>query len=426
MYGMFWNATSLTGVSLPQTGAVTNMYAMFWNTTSLTSVSLPQTGAVTNMSFLLGRTNNLTSVTLPRTGAVTNMHCMFCFATSLTSVSLPQKGAVTTMTYMFYGATSFAQDIRAWNVDNVSSFFNMFYGASAMIAAYSSTPNWNITPTAAWFTPQDTTPPTLAITAAEVSDGAASNDATLALTFTASEATSNFVVGDITVSNGTLSSFVAASPTVYIAIFTPAADGATTIDVAGGAFTDGASNANTAATQFNWTFDSTAPTLAITAAEVSDGAASNDAMLALTFTASEATSNFVVGDITVSNGALSSFVAASSTVYTATFTPTAAGATTVDVAGGAFTDGASNANTAATQFNWTFDSTAPTLAITASEVSDGATSNDATLALFFMASKATSNFGVGDITVSNGTLSSFSAASSTVYTATFTDRKSVV
>ncbi len=266
----------------------------------------------------------------------------------------------------------------------------------------------------------DTTPPTLAITAAEVSDGATSNDATLALTFTASEATSNFVVGDITVSNGTLSSFAAASSTVYTATFTPTAAGATTVDVAGGAFTDGAGNANTAATQFNWTFDSTAPTLAITAAEVSDGATSNDATLALTFTASEATSNFVVGDITVSNGTLSSFAAASSTVYTATFTPTAAGATTVDVAGGAFTDGAGNANTAATQFNWIFDSTAPTLAITAAEVNDGATSNDATLALTFTASEATSNFVVGDITVSNGTLSSFAAASSTVYTATFT------
>ena len=136
MYGMFWNATSLTSVSLPQTGAVTNMYAMFWNATSLTSVSLPQTGAVTDMSFLLGRTYSLNTVTLPRTGAVTNMHCMFCFATGLTSVSLPQKGAVMTMTYMFYGATSFAQDIRSWDVDNVSNFYAMFYGATAMIAAF--------------------------------------------------------------------------------------------------------------------------------------------------------------------------------------------------------------------------------------------------------------------------------------------------
>ena len=43
------------------------------------------------------------------------------------------------------------------------------------------------------------------------------------------------------------------------------------------------------------------------------------ATLSLTFTASEATTDFVVGDITVSGGALSSFAATSSTVYTATF-----------------------------------------------------------------------------------------------------------
>ena len=70
-------------------------------------------------------------------------------------------------------------------------------------------------------------------------------------------------------------------------------------------------------------------------------------LLSLTFTASEATSNFVVGDITVTNGALSAFSATSSTVYTATFTPTADGAVTIDVATNTFTDAASNSNSAA-------------------------------------------------------------------------------
>ena len=57
-------------------------------------------------------------------------------------------------------------------------------------------------------------------------------------------------------------------------------------------YTDAAGNNNTAATQFNWTYDGTVPTMTITAAEVSDGDTSNDATIALTFTSSEATTNF--------------------------------------------------------------------------------------------------------------------------------------
>ena len=116
--------------------------------------------------------------------------------------------------------------------------------------------------------------------------------------------------------------------------------------------------------------DTTAPTMTITASEVSDGDTSNDSTLSLTFTSSEATSNFTVGDITVSGGSLSSFAATSSTVYTATFTPSEAGATTIDVASSTFTDAAGNNNTAATQFNWTYN-TAPTLS--SSSPSDGST-----------------------------------------------------
>ena len=84
----------------------------------------------------------------------------------------------------------------------------------------------------------------------------------------------------------------------------------------------------------------------------------SNATIALTFTSSEATTTFAEADITVSGGAISNFAATSSTVYTATFTPTASGATTIDVAGGAFTDAPGNNNTAATQFNWTYDGTA--------------------------------------------------------------------
>ena len=69
---------------------------------------------------------------------------------------------------------------------------------------------------------------------------------------------------------------------------------------------------------------------------------------------SEGSSNFAQADITVTNGSLSSFSKTSSKIYTATFTPTASGQTTIDVAANTFTDYANNNNTAATQFTWTY------------------------------------------------------------------------
>ena len=111
---------------------------------------------------------------------------------------------------------------------------------------------------------------------------------------------------------------------------------------------------STTALSFTTGADSTPPTMTITAAEGNDGFQSDDATLSLTFTSNEATSNFAVGDITVSNGTLSDFNATSSTIYTATLTPIAAGEVTIDVAAGTFTDGNANNNLAATQFNWTY------------------------------------------------------------------------
>ena len=194
--------------------------------------------------------------------------------------------------------------------------------------------------------------PSITITASEVSDGDTSSDSSLSLTFTTSASTTDFAAGDVSVSGGTLSNF-SGSGTTYTATFTPTAQGATTIDVASSTFTDASTGVdNTAATQFNWTY-STAPTITITAAEVSDGGTSSDSSLSLTFTASQSTTNFAAGDVVVSGGTLSNF-SGSGTTYTATFTPSAEGATTIDVAANTFTNAFSTNNTAATQFNWTY------------------------------------------------------------------------
>jgi hypothetical protein len=132
---------------------------------------------------------------------------------------------------------------------------------------------------------------------------------------------------------------------------------------------------------------------------VADGATTNDATLTLTFTSSDATSNFAEGDITVSGGAISNFAATSSTVYTATFTPSANGATTIDVAGGTFTDAEGDNNQAATQFNWTYDTVAPII----SSVSLAA--NNATIAVTMSEAVFNTNGGSGNLEVTDFSLS---------------------
>ena len=265
--------------------------------------------------------------------------------------------------------------------------------------------------------------PTMGITSTTsgVTSGSTTNNSTINLTFTASEAATGFAAGDITVSGGSLSSFTQVNPSNYTT-FTPSGPGATTIDVAGNKFTDPVGNNNSAATQFTWTYDNVAPTMAITSTTsgVTSGSTTNDSTIALRFTASEAATGFAANDITVSGGSISSFTAVSSTVYTATFTPSGAGATTVDVAANKFTDLGGNNNSAATQFTWTYDNVVPTMAITSttSGVTSGSTTNDSTIALRFTASEAATGFAANDITVSGGSISSFTAVSSTVYTAT--------
>ena len=91
-----------------------------------------------------------------------------------------------------------------------------------------------------------------------------------------------------------------------------------------------------------------------TTSGVSTGSTTHDTSIELTFISSKTTTNFVIGDISVTGGTLSNFASTSSSIYTATFTPSGAGATTIDVNAGTFTDSLGNTNIAATRFNWTY------------------------------------------------------------------------
>ena len=86
------------------------------------------------------------------------------------------------------------------------------------------------------------------------------------------------------------------------------------------------------------------------------------------------------------------------TTYTANL-PTSNGATTIDVAGSTFTDASGNNNSAATQFNWTFDSSAPTIS------GNTIASDNSTIAVTFSEAVYNTNGGSGVLQTSDFSLS---------------------
>jgi len=99
-------------------------------------------------------------------------------------------------------------------------------------------------------------------------------------------------------------------------------------------------------------------TITSTTSGVTDGSSTSDSSIDLKFTSNKSTSDFAVGDITISGGTLSSF-SGSGTTYSATFTPAGAGDKTIDIAANTFTDGSGNQNEASTQFNWKYVANTP-------------------------------------------------------------------
>ena len=265
------------------------------------------------------------------------------------------------------------------------------------------------------------------------------------MTFTSSEITTNFVVTDISVSGGSLSSFTGSNK-VYTATFTPSQDGDCTINVDANKFTDAAGNGNSAATEFNWKYDSTVPS----AFNVGTVVATGGTVVSNYWNSTNTGLTIVVpiaNDTTLTNGTIQLRGKVDNgnyenlgTTYTIV-TEDINTSKTLSVTSGQFealnsgiqdgevititaiiTDAADNTTTGtASQNTITIDQTLPTMTITSttSGVTDGSTTNDSTISLTFTSSEITTDFAAEDISVSGGSLSDFTG-SNKVYTATFT------
>ena len=103
-------------------------------------------------------------------------------------------------------------------------------------------------------TTYDTTAPTILLSTPD-----ASVNTPFTVTAQFSEDVFNFVIGDITVGNGTASNFVAVDGDTYTFDITPTGDGNVTVDVAINTAEDASENGNIAAVQLVTLYDATAP-----------------------------------------------------------------------------------------------------------------------------------------------------------------------
>ena len=263
----------------------------------------------------------------------------------------------------------------------------------------------------------DTLVPTLVI-GSDVASLKAGEAATITFTFS-DDPGANFGTADVLVSGGTLGA-MSGTGLVRSAIFTPATDlpgGNASITVAFGSYSDTAGNSGAAASSPPIRIDTRAPTLAISS---SASALKAGETASITFSFSEDPgASFGDSDITLSGGTLGA-ISGSGLTRTATFTPTAAlaaGAASISVAAGAYSDAMGNSGAAASMAAISLDTLAPTLVIS----SDTATlkaSEVATLTFTFSEDPGAS-FESSDITVSGGTLGPLSGSGQT-RSATFT------
>ncbi len=233
------------------------------------------------------------------------------------------------------------------------------------------------------------------------SESSPTNTSPISMTITFDEPVSGFVIGDLTVDNGSASNFVAVDGSIYTADITPSGVGDITVDIAAGVAQDASGNDNTAASQMLITFDNITPTANI---QDEPPVVNSTAAFGVTLQFSEDVTGFVIGDITVGNGSVSNFVAVDGNTYTADITPNGAGDVTIDIAAGIAQDTAGNNNTAATQAVIIFDNIAPAASITAApSIVNNVNPYNVTVDF----GEIVTGFVSGDIVISNGSVTDF-------------------
>ena len=273
----------------------------------------------------------------------------------------------------------------------------------------------------------DTARPTASIA---IDDTALKIGETATVTFTFSEAVTGFTTADVTVANGSLSGLSSSdggltwTATLTSSASTTDASNVLSLDYTG--VNDLAGNSGSGSLDSgNYAIDTVRPTASIT---IDDTALNVGETATVTFTFSEAVSGFTTADVTLANGKLAGLTSSDGGVtWTATLTPNASitdatNILTLDNTGVA--DLAGNIGSGTTDSaNYAIDTVRPTASIA---IDDTALKIGDTATVTFTFSEAVTGFGVEDVTVANGKLSSLASSDGGVtWTASLTPSASV-
>ena len=207
-----------------------------------------------------------------------------------------------------------------------------------------------------------------------------------------------FVIGDISVTNATLSNFTQVSSLVYSFLVTPTADGTVSIQLPQGSVVAPYSKTNVASSQINISYYSPVSLTLSTA--------SNSVSQAFSVTAafSKSVTGFALGDISVTNGTASNLSGLGSS-YTFTVTPSADGNVAVSVLSGSILGAGGETNTASNELIVAYATNATVVLSTASQSIE---SNSFSVSATF--SKSVTGFALSDLSITNGTASNLSGS----------------
>ena len=231
------------------------------------------------------------------------------------------SGTTATVTAVAVSGLTGAYDVSAsgGNLAALNATVTLAISSSHNIADGASNSLTNTTPTGTNNNSYvlDNTAPSVTISGVP-----SASDAPFTATFTFSEAVTGFAVGDITLTNASVSNFTATSTTVYTALVTPTASGTVTVNVPANAAQDAAGNGNTAATVATTIYTPPAITIVAGASPVTEGTSA-----VFTLSRAGSTTDALTVNVTVSETGGDMVAASNEGARTVTFLANAATAT---------------------------------------------------------------------------------------------------